>query len=447
MKDLTKGRIFPNLIAFTIPVLLGNLLQNFYAVVDTFLVGRFVSLNALAAIGSTGSTTFLIFALTMGLATGFGVIISRYFGAGDHKNMKKAIAMTYVLSAGFSILFAVICGLSTTWMIRVMKTPDVIFHDAWIYTFISAVGIPFTMGYNTLATVMRALGDSKTPLYLLLVSCVLNIIGDIFLITVVHWGVFGVAIATITAQGISAILCYIYMVRKFPELKMHREDFSIDRRMIRQLLPLGLTSSLQYSVCSLGTMFVQAKANQLGADIVAAYAVGLKLEGLLSTFFPALGVAMTTFTAQNLGSGNFHRIRQGARCSIIMSFTMTLVFIAVGFLFGEKLALLFIEPGETEIIAEIVRYVRAITIFFMPLALIFIFRSSSQGLGSGLIPLWSSIFELLSRLVIAFTLIIPMGFDGLPLSNVVSWTTGGIYCIIAFYYRLRRMEKRHITTA
>lgn len=447
MKDFTEGKIFPSIIAFTIPVLLGNLLQNLYAVVDTFLVGRFVSLNALAAIGSTGSTTFLIFALTQGLATGFGVIISRYFGAGDHEKMKKSIAMSYLLAFGLSIVFAIVGGFGTTWMITIMKTPEVIFQDAWTYTFIMAIGIPATMGYNTLATVMRALGDSKTPLYLLLISCILNIIGDVFLITVVHWGVFGVAIATISAQAISAVLCYIYMVRKFPELKMHASDFKIDMQIIRQILPLGLTSSLQFSVCSLGTMFVQAKANQLGADIVAAYSVGLKLEGLLSTFYPALGVAMTTFTAQNLGKEDYRRIRQGAKCSLIISASITVFLLAISFLWGRNLAMVFVDSSETVILDMIERYIHAMTIFFMPLALIFIFRSSSQGLGSGIIPLWSSILELLARLLVAFTLILKIGFDGLALSNVCSWTAGGVYCIIAFYYRLKKLEKRKLERA
>ena len=446
MKDFTKGSIFPSLMAFTIPILLGNLLQNFYSIVDTFLVGRFISLNALAAIGSTGGTIFLIYALTQGLAIGFGVIISRYYGAGDHERMKKSIAMTYVLALVFSIICAVVCASGTTWLVTVMKTPEVIFQDTWTYTFIIAIGIPFTMAYNTLATVMRSLGDSKTPLYLLLLSCVLNIIGDIVLILVAHWGVFGVAIATISAQGISALLCYIYMVRKFPELKMHLADFRIDRVIVHQLLPLGLTSSLQFSVCSLGTMFVQAKANMLGADIVAAFSVGLKLEGLLSTFYPALGAAMTTFIAQNLGKEDYGRIRRGAGNALLISACATVLFVAVSFLFGRYLAMIFVDPSETAIIDMIERYIHAMTLFFMPLALIFIFRSSAQGLGSGMIPLWSSILELAARIIVAFTLILRIGFDGIMLSNILSWTSGGIYCIIAFYYRLRKMEGRKPTS-
>lgn len=437
--DMSSGKPARLLFFFMLPILGGNLFQQFYSMVDTFVVGRYVGVDALAAVGATGSMTFLILGFVVGLTAGFSVIISQKFGAKDPSSMRKAVAMSILSACFLSIVVSTIAILTARPLLLMLKTPHNIIDDSLSYLLIIYTGIVATIYYNLLAAILRALGDSRSPLYFLLIASALNIAGDLIAVVNLGMGVKGVALATVLSQTISALLCLLYIYKRYPSLHLSKQDWNIEWPMISRLLRIGLPSALQFSVCAIGVMIVQSVINQSGSNTVAAYSMGVRIEQLVTQPLVTLGLAMATFSAQNLGSGHLERVRQGVRSAVLLCILFSAIALALIFLFGRQLALLFIDQSEQQVIGQTVQYLHIISYFFIPLGLIFVFRNTSQGLGSGLIPMLSSIQELIFRALVALTLPPVLGYVGICLSSPIAWMAAALLLLAAYKLQYRRI--------
>ncbi|NLK06250.1 MAG: MATE family efflux transporter [Spirochaetales bacterium] len=440
-QDMSRGNPTRLIFFFMLPILGGNLFQQLYSMVDTFVVGRFVGVQALAAVGATGAMTFLIIGFVIGLTAGFSVIISQKFGAKDPESMRKAIAMSVLCAFFLSVIVSALATLSSKSLLRLLNTPQDILEDANAYLVIIYLGITATIYYNLLAAILRALGDSRSPLLFLLIASALNIVGDLVLVIQVGMGVRGVALATVVSQTISALLCLLYIYKRFPSLHLKRQDWKVDWPMIARLLRIGLPSALQFSVCAIGVMIVQAVINQSGSNTVAAYSVGTKIEQLVTQPLITLGLAMATFSAQNLGSGQLDRVRQGIRSATLLSILLSMAATLIVFLFGEQLARLFIAAEETLVISQTVQYLHIVSYFFIALGMIFVFRNTSQGLGSGLIPMLSSIIELIFRALAAITLPALLGYVGICLSSPLAWVAAALLLVFAYRIQMKNLTR------
>ncbi|MGH0052224.1 MAG: MATE family efflux transporter [Sphaerochaetaceae bacterium] len=439
-QDMTRGNPLRLIFFFMLPILGGNLFQQFYSMVDTFVVGRFIGVQALAAVGSTGPVTFFVLGFVIGLSAGFSVIISQKFGAKDERSMRKAVAMSILAAFFLSLVISFLAIISAQPLLEALNTPEDIIVDAHAYLVILYLGIVATIYYNLLAAILRALGDSRSPLYFLLIASVLNIIGDLISVIILGIGVEGVAFATISSQGISALLCLLYIYRRYPILHLKKEDWRIDWPMVARLLRIGLPSALQFSVCAIGVMIVQSVINTFGSDTVAAYSVGTRIEQLVTQPLMTLGLAMATYSAQNLGGGYLSRINQGVKSALLLTILFSLAAFLLVFFAGDVLAMLFIDASQGQVISQTNQYLSLISYFFIPLGIIFVFRNTCQGLGSGLIPMLSSLQELLFRSLAAFILPGMLGYTGIILSSPLAWVAAAILLIFAYRFQIRHFH-------
>ena len=442
--DMTKGSPLRLLLTFTIPLFIGNVFQQLYSMVDTIVVGRFVGVDALAAVGSTSGFSFMVVGFAQGLTAGFAVIVSQRYGAKDMKMMRKSYAMGIFCSVLWSVVIAVLFYLISKPLLRLIDTPENIIEDANSYISIIYAGIGTAIFYNLFSSILRAVGDGRSPVYFLLLSSVLNIVLDLFFVIVIPLGCAGVAIATIIAQGVSALASIIYIRRKFPIFRFEKGDWKLDIPLCIRLTKIGIPSAIQFSVCAIGVIIVQAAINGFGSDTVAAYSVGGKIESLITQFFPALGMGISTFASQNLGAGNTARIRKGFRISFAVMVAGAVITFAIAYIFADKFSLIFMDKNSTspDIINMSVQYVRTVAWFFIPLGMIFIYRTGSQGLGSGAIPLISSIAELVMRAIAAFTLPIAFGYTGICFASPVAWCGAGFLIPFCYLYKMKNIEKK-----
>ncbi|MGE4584108.1 MAG: MATE family efflux transporter [Sphaerochaeta sp.] len=439
--DMSQGKPGRLIFFFMLPILGGNLFQQFYSMVDTFVVGRFVGVQALAAVGATGAMTFLVLGFVVGLTAGFSVIISQKFGAKDPNSMRKAVAMSILVAFFLSLAVSTLAMVSAEPLLRLMHTPRDILKDAKHYLLIIYAGIVATIYYNLLSSILRALGDSRSPLYFLFIASILNIAGDLMAVIQLQLGVIGVALATVISQAISALLCLWYIYKRYPILHLSKSDWTSDWPMIGRLLRIGLPSALQFSVCAIGVMVVQAVINGLGSDSVAAYSVGTKIEQLVTQPLVTLGLAMATYSAQNLGAGKLERVKQGIRAAVLLALGFSLLGFLLVFVFARRMATLFIDEQEQLVIAQTIQYLGIVSYFFFPLGLIFVFRNTSQGLGSGAIPMLSSIQELVFRSLVAFTLPSVWGYVGICLSSPTAWISASLLLVVAYRLQYRNLER------
>ncbi len=440
---MTVGSPLKLLLGFTIPLFLGNLFQQVYATVDTIVVGRFVGVDALAALGAVGGFSFMVVGFSIGLGNGFAVIVSQAFGARDERLMRKSYAMSMILSLIIGVFISAFFALFSKPLLEMVHTPENIVSMANDYIMVIYIGLITNVYYNLFASILRAVGDSKSPVLFLVISSVLNVILDLALVLIIPLGCTGVALATVLSQGISAVICYFYINKKLPVLRPSRDDYRIDSHLISKLLRIGLPGALQFSVCAIGVIIVQIAINSFGSDIVAAYSVGNKIENLLAQFFPALGMAISTFAAQNLGACNIKRIRTGFRYSMGILIFWSAVALLLAHYVTKPMSYLFLDAATTspDIIANAQLYTNTVVLFFIPLGMIFLFRTGTQGLGSGSIPMISSITELVVRTIAAFTLPVFLGYQGVCLASPAAWIGAGFLLPFCYLARMRKIEK------
>ena len=442
--DMTKGSPLKHIIWFSIPLIIGNIFQQFYSMVDTIIVGRTISVDALAAVGSTGALSFFIIGFTMGMTNGFAIMVSQRFGAGDLGGVRRSVAMGGMLSAVFAVLITVVSVAASRSLLIWMNTPENIFADAYAYITVIYLGIPATMFYNYLSSVIRALGDSKTPLYFLLVASALNIVLDFVFILNVHMGVAGAALATILSQGVSGLLCLFYVIKRFPVLHLQKQDWRFDRRFAWYHLRLGVPMAIQNSVIATGSMTVQTMLNGFGSIAVAGYTAASKIEQLVSQVLMSLGLTLATFVGQNFGAGRLDRIKDGVRKCALILLSLAAIGAVMVIVFGDGLTRIFVgstEKNVAEVVAFSRQYLNIAACFYLILGCIFIFRNALQGIGNTLVVLIGSAVELGGRLIGSLLLAAPFGYAGVCFASPLAWTGAAVLFIVVYIVSMRRLTR------
>ena len=438
---MTKGEPFKLILWFSVPLLLGNIFQQFYSMVDTIIVGKILGTQALAAVGTTGPLNFLVLGFASGITSGFAVLVAQRFGAGDNSGMKKAVAAAAELAVGFTVVLTLAATLGAKGLLHMINTPDDIFQGAYDYIVVIFGGLGTMMLYNILACFLRAIGDSKTPLFFLIISSVLNVVLDLVFIINFEMGVAGAAWATVVSQGVSGILCFVYMMKKYPMMHLSKNDFKAEKWMYSRHLSIGLPMAFQFSITAVGTVILQGALNLFGSTAIAAYTAAGKVEQLVTQPALSFGVTMANYSGQNLGADRIDRIKEGVtKCSIL-----TLIFAVFAsmilFLFGEPLTKLFIDGSQPEVIDTAMIYLRICALFFPFLNLIFVYRNMLQGVGKSFMPLMAGVFELIARAVVSFTLPGIIGFTGICLAGPLAWVAASVPLGITYFIEIKKMMK------
>jgi putative MATE family efflux protein len=439
---MTIGSPVRHIIAFAIPVFLGMLFQQFYSIADTMIVSRTLGEGALAAVGSTAPVSFLIIGFCTGLASGFAVHIAQSFGAKNFTEMKRYAGNGLILCALFAGLSTVIAIVFCRPLLEVMNTPMDIMDMAYSYIIVIFSGIPATVAYNMLSGMMRSLGDSRSPLYLLILASFINVGLDFLFILAFGWGTMGAALATIISQVISVIGCIALISRKFEELRISREDLKPSSMHIKKLLGNGIPMGLLMSLYSVGTVFLQASVNTLGSISVAAITAAGRFDGICASVAGSIGTAVTTFSAQNMGAGNIDRIKKGVRIGAIVAEGYSVVAFFVIFLFGRTMALLFIDEASTELIDLTYQYMVICAAFYWAQALVLVVRFSIQGLGYGMVVMIAGLLEMVARGAVGIIFVPVFGFVAACFASPCAWVLADLFIIPSFIIAMRRAAKR-----
>ncbi len=440
-KEMTSGASFPLILNFTLPLLLGNLLQQTYSLMDAAIVGKYLGINALASVGASTSVVFLILGFCTGCCSGFSIPVAQKFGARDYVTMRRFISVSLKISGVMSVALAIITSLLCAYILRTMQTPENIFDGAYTYLLITFIGIPSIFFYNLLSGIIRALGDSKTPFWFLLLSSVLNIILDLFCIIVLGWGVAGAAIATVFSQGVSSVLCYIYMNRKYEILKTTPSERRFRSDIARQLLGIGVPMGLQFSITAIGSIMLQSANNALGTACVAAFTAAMRIKMFFMCALDSLGIAMATYSGQNYGAGKPIRIWQGIKSSYVMMLVYVAAINIIIWCFAEKFALLFIDPSETEVIKDTALFLHINLSFFPLLGSLMILRYTIQGACYTKLAMFSGVSEMVARIMVSLVVVPLFGYLGVCYGDPTAWLFANLFLIPAFIYVYRRLKQ------
>lgn len=442
IKDMTGGSPLKLILNFTIPLLLGNLLQQTYTLVDTAIVGKFLGINSLASLGASSSVIFLILGFCIGCACGFGIPVSQKFGAQDYSAMRRYVVVSIWLTAFISVIIAITTCIYCRRILELMQTPSPIFKEAYYYLFFLFVGVPCTFFYNLFSSIMRALGDSKTPFWFLLFSTILNIILDLFFILALKWGVAGAAIATVISQGLSAVLCIIYMYKHFPILATSRKERRFNVDYATRLLWIGIPMGLQFSITAIGSIMLQSANNALGTACVAAFTAGVRIKMFFICIFESLGIAMATYTGQNYGALKPKRIWSGIKASILLMTIYAIFSMTVVWTGAARLVMLFVDPSETEIISLAVQFLDTACYFFPVLGLLCIFRYTIQGAGFTTLALFSGVSEMIARALVSLYAVPEWQFTAVCFGDPTAWIAADLFLIPAFAYVYLILKKK-----
>lgn len=437
-RDMTKGSPTRIILGFTLPLFLGNVFQQFYNMADTIIVGQFVGTGALAAVGSTGTIMFLITGFATGLGTGFTILTAQRFGAGDMKGMRRSVFTAAVLTVIVSVLVTAVSVIFMHPLLDLMQTPADIYDDAYAYIIVIMWGLAAQMLYNLLSALLRAIGNSKMPLYFLILAAVLNVILDLVFIINFKMGTAGAAYATVISQGISGLLCLLYIVKAVPIFRLSRRDMVMDGKMMAEQLKVGLPMALQFSITAIGSIMVQTSLNMLGSTLVAAYTAAGKIEQILTQAYVALGTAMANYSAQNVGAGDIPRIRQGFRAATIWGGVYSVVAGVLVMTVGKYLTYLFVSSDAAMLLDSVDLYLKCIGFFFIPLNIVNAYRNGLQGLGYGLLPMTAGVAELAGRGVIAVISARYSSYFGICMAGPAAWVLAGGLLVVLYFYIVKK---------
>lgn len=442
VKDLTQGNPMKLILGFAVPMLLGLLFQQFYSMVDAIVVGKWIGVGALASVGATSSINFMINGFCTGICTGFAIPVAQRFGAGDMKSMRKFVAnIVWTAAVIGSILTVVVCLLCRNILVW-MRTPADIIDGSYSYIFWIFLGIPVTILYNLVAGIIRALGDSTTPVVFLILAALLNIVLDIVSVVMIGTGVEGPAIATVISQAVSGVLCLIYMKKKFAILHMEEGEWSPDFRYIGTLLSSGVPMGLQYSITAIGSVILQASVNELGSAAVASVTAGGKVNLFFTCPFDALGGTMATWAGQNVGAGKPERVHKGLMNALLLGAVYSVLACAFLSFFGKNVALLFLDSGEAEILTNAQTFLRVNSAAYLLLLCVNVFRFCIQGMGYSLFAILAGVFEMVARSIMGFGFVPKFGFFAVCFANPLAWLMADLFLIPAYALCLRRVKRR-----
>lgn len=441
IKNMTDGSPMKLILFFFVPLLIGMLFQQFYNMMDTMIVGRILGSKALASVGGTGSINFMIIGFCMGVCNGFAIPVAQAVGAKDESSLRKYVANSVWVSAVFAVITTLIVCLLCRNILVWMDTPSDILDGSYDYIFVIFLGIPVVYLYNLLSGILRSLGDSKTPLIFLVISSLLNIVLDLVAILVFRMGVAGAAWATVISQAISGILCLIYIEKRFPILRISKEEWKPNLHFMKKLCMIGVPMGLQYSITAIGSVILQTAVNSLGSIAVASVTAGNKISMLFCCPFDAMGSTMTTYSGQNKGAGKLDRVTQGIKACSLIALIYSIIACAVLIAFGPQLALLFVDGKETQIIKDAAELLKWVSIFYFPLSLVNILRFSIQGMGFGTLAIFAGVFEMIARSVVGFIFVPLFGYTAACFASPVAWIMADMFLIPAYFYVIRKLKK------
>lgn len=443
VKDMTNGSPSKHILGFAVPMLFGMLFQQFYNLVDTIIVGKTLGVEALAGVGATGSINFMIIGFCMGVCNGFVIPVAQCFGAKKPADLRKYVFNGYICSIVFAIVLTLASVIFCRRILIIMNTPADIIDHAYNYIVVIFIGIPTVFLYNMVSGVIRSLGDSKTPVVFLVLSSIINVVLDFFLILVCKMGVAGAGWATVTSQLISGLTCLIYMYKKYDILKGDKSERVLDRRFITNLCMNGVPMGLQYSITAIGSTILQAAVNTLGSTYVAAMTTGSKMFNFTCCPFDALGSTMATYAGQNVGAAKIKRLGQGVRSAMIIGSVYSVLSLIALYFTTDYIALLFVNASETTIIALTRQFILASACFYIPLTGVNVVRFCIQGMGFSVFAISAGILEMIGRAFAAIILIPSIGFMGACLASPIAWIAADAFLFPAFIHCAKKLNARH----
>ncbi len=444
VKDMTAGNPFRLILLFALPMMAGNLFQQLYTVVDTMIVGQGVGVGALASLGAADWLVWLYYGLAMGLTQGFSILYSQEFGAGDYAGLRRTVGNSVLLTALIAVSFELIGQATVLPVLKLLDTPAEILPGAELYLRVILAGLPVSLFYNLTSSLLRALGNSRVPLYAMVTATLLNIGLDLLFVLVFRWGIGGAAAATILAQAAAGTICFL-VVRKIELLKLTKEDLRFEKTRAGKLIRIGIPLSLQNSIIALGGMVLQRVINGFGVVFVAGFVATNKMYGLLETAAISYGYAVTTYVAQNFGAGKTERIRKGMVSAFFMAVLTSLAVSSLMLLFGREVLKLFIEKDATDydaVLGIAWQYLRIMAYCLSTLYILYVFRSGLQGLGDTLMPMVSGIVEFLMRSGAALVLPRFMGEQGIYYAEILAWSGAAVFLTAAYFLRVCSMKRK-----
>ena len=443
--DLTSGPALPLMLRFCLPILAGNLMQQFYNMADAAVVGKIVGTDALAAVGATGALTFLVIGFVNGICAGFCIPAAQAFGEGNRSLLRRCIANIILLSAVSAVVLAAVTSVFLDRMLTLMEFPPDIFGNSHDYLRVIFAGIPATIAYDVQAGLMRAMGNSRTPLFILVGSSVANILLDLLLVGGFGMGVRGAAAATIASQILSAAACFLYMRRAYADLKPSREEMRFDGPLAGRLILSGLPMALQYSITAVGSVLIQTAVNGLSTTVIAAVTAANKVQSFVHLPFSTLGVTISTFVGQNMGAGKFDRVKEGFRSAMKIAVIYSVGMGAFMFFCGSGLSLIFLDRGDPRLaeLLDVVReFLRINCLFYIPLGVLTVCRFSLQGMEYGVTAMFAGAFEMAARGIVALVFAVRFGFRAVCFANPAAWIAACILLVPACAVMFPRAEKK-----
>ena len=444
MKNMTEGEPLKLIIPFMVPLLIGNVFQQLYNIADIIIVGRTIGVDALAAVGATAPLFMMLVVLTLGMSGGFSVVTGQRFGAGDLEGVRRSAAMTTMLCTIFVVIVMALAVIFIDPALAAMNIPDKLYADAKAYVMIIVYGLIFMMAYNMLSNILRSLGDSKTPLYFLIIATLLNIVLALVFIINFGWGVPGSALALVIAQGVSGLLCIIYIARKFPVLHLKLGDFKWDNRLAWEHIRMGMPMAVQFSVLGMGMIIIQAVCNRFGTETIAGFTAAMRIEQLALQPMISFGLAMAVYTAQNFGARKFARISRGVKKCSLLSIGFSVFAAVLMYFFGQEMIGVFLDNPSPKVMDEAKQYLHLSVPFYFFLSQIFIYRNSVQGMGIAMIPMLSGIVELVLRTAAALYLTVDYGYTGVCYASPIAWVGSSIFLFASYHYFLRLLARKHV---
>lgn len=441
--NMTEGSPSKLIITFALPLMVGNVFQQLYTVIDTMVVGQALGVSALAALGATDWLNWLFAGLVQGFAQGFSILMSQEFGSGNYKRLRKVIFNSIILSAICSLLVLVSSQACAAPVLTLLHTPDDIMGDSLLYLRIIFLGMPIIMAYNLSASILRSLGDSKTPLHAMIVASITNIVLDLVFVLVFRWGIAGAAIATLLAQLLSSVYCF-YFIARIEVLKISHDELAIEKELCEKLLFLGFPIAFQNTVIFIGGMIVQSVVNSFGVIFIAGFTATNKLYGLLESAATSYGYSMSTYAGQNLGAGNIKRIRKGVRSAVLIALVTSLTISIIMLFLGRNILTWFLsgDPSKTQAALEIAyHYLAIMSLFLSTLYLLYIIRSTLQGTGDTLMPFLSGIAEFVMRVGAALILPRFLGQDGIFYAEILAWTGADVILLSAYVFHVFQWKR------
>ncbi len=441
-KSMTEGRPFKLMLQFAVPLLVGNLLQQTYNIIDAAIVGRTLGANALASVGATSSVQFMVLGFCIGSCTGFGVPVARCFGAGKISHMREYIFNGAVLAAMVAAVLTTLCGLLCPWILRILSVSDELYGDAYAYLLVIFLGLPFTILYNLLSSILRSVGDSRTPFVFLVISAVLNIFLDLFCIVVLRWGCAGAAIATVASQAVSGILCLIFIIKKVELLHVGKEERKLKGDVAGDLLGMGLPMGFQFSITAIGSMVMQSANNGLGSVYVSGFTAGLKLKQFTMCPFDAIATSVSVFCGQNLGAGKMDRIRQGLGEGVLIAVIYGIAAGLVLIFLGRPLSMIFVGGKETAVLDASAKYLWCLGCFYWALGILNVCRLSIQGLGYSGLSVFSGVTEMIARSVVSLGFVGTFGYTAICFADQTAWLCACLYLVPMCFVCLKKTARK-----